>query len=164
MKWSEIMIIVCLHKMHRMEWNGMIMCGQRNETKNCSWQMTKRKTLNVQDEVRRTYERNESARIKPVCTEVPHTLTDDRPFSVMFAMANLRCDNLFVSVVHTSNLIYFPSHNLHNLIVRLQMVHVLYFDFCFDFRCVWFVVKKSGEKLNSENKYWAKLNGFNRIN
>lgn len=48
------------------------------------------------------------------------TSTDGRLFDVMFAMANPRICSPFALTVHTSSLIYFPSHSLYNSIVRLE--------------------------------------------
>lgn len=44
------------------------------------------------------------------------TWANDRHGDVMIAKVNPHIDNLFVLTVHTNNLIYFPSHNLHNLL------------------------------------------------
>lgn len=51
------------------------------------------------------------------------TSTDGRLFDVTFAMVNPRIDSLCALMVHTNNSVYFPSHSLHNLIVRLQWHH-----------------------------------------
>lgn len=48
------------------------------------------------------------------------TSTDGRLFDVTFAMVNPRNGSLFELMAHKSNSIYFPSHSLHNSIVRLR--------------------------------------------